>query len=1449
MSESESADGPRRSQRDKRQAKQFISGSPLKRKRSDVDSGEESPEHASDPEDHVSNNDAEDEEPYAAPKPKPKAAGQAKRGRPKGSTTRPRAPKGTVPKPSGSGGKRGRKAQAEVHPFDAEAVAKETRIHTDNALFNALMNPSAALQSTVEDYLETLTNNAGQAQAELVNCMLRACGCNDSVNEDEVVDYDGVLDALDNFTEVLKQDDSPIYPLTSKLPMFKKFRKSLTEFLDRLIVSAADLGLLYSTDLMATFQTWIAAMSSSQLRSFRHTATVVALDVETALCDVAAAVEKEAELIGRQREGEKKRKAGNKGKGADGREKELEKKAEEIRQRRAQLAEFLKEFIDGVFVHRYRDLDPAIRAECVRSLGMWFKKYPGHFLDGNFLRYVGWLLSDSNTHVRLEAIKSLAGVYEKTEYISSLRNFTERFKPRLIQMATGDIDLSVRVAVIQVLSSIDGHGLLDDDQRDAMCLLVYDEEARVRKAVSGFVQGVWNDLVEERMVGRKATEQETGRAGVKALGILLVKLGKALDKVTSGVDEEDTADELNPAEGSSRPSRLREFTALVGVQQKSRMALAVEALWDEVEPVGDWEALLDVLLLDHSAEGEGSQETRNRRLKGKQTQAESGVDEAWRLEEVEEAALLEVFVAALRKAQTDASSGKKTEDETISSNITRALIKGLPRLFAKHQADEKRIAVVLVIPQLMNLDLYLEMRMMTAYSSLWDDIIKQFTSHSSPMVLSHAVATIQHLMNATSLSNTNSTKILELEDELATLLRDSVAGRDELEIASFSEDEVLKLGVICARLAALAGTRDLTSWMEEDEGGKQSSAWDIVSALAERGKLGYKEEETMITQGLRLLTVHIMWKARRLPVESQPPPEEVQFRDSFIEQRQSLLEKLVEYSVGTQSNTADGVRRAAFHNLMNLHILFNPSQAQDIHGNMSPLGLHAITLDDEVQFRCAGFVQAEVERYAEELEEANAVDDHPSENGDQGSGPDTENSDDETRTLGKKKQKAQKKGKPSQTNGTSTVHRTTRSQLEKEYAFMEVVSTFLRAIRAGALHVQHSASLLVHHGRLGPSFDVCLKVIVDILREEGMYNEQGDVVTTVVTNALREAFTLYLEGVVGDETHAISLAKLLVGCLMIRGAQLSIVRKLDSVHVVAIHTTLLSWAAKRIGAFESNKNKKARNSAILFFKVLQPLLAPVDSRDGLKIKAHMDQVLAQAKLEVLSTSPVWEPQRAYERRLTNAMAKAKGGPGRPRKTQEKARDAVTTDEEEGGQSADEAEFAPAPAPAPTLATTPRPRPRARPVRRTRASDAEASAPEDGDDGAEPPEEREPPAKRRGAVRGGRKQASPTKTPRKTRSSGQDAPSSGQDAPSSGQDAPSSGQDAPSSGQDAPDADPTPKASKKRPREEEEEQVDAPMDDEPLTPLTDERASLPAVVPPSPASSTGEIHIRRKRARR
>jgi cohesin complex subunit SA-1/2 len=278
------------------------------------------------------------------------------------------------------------------------------------------------------------------------------------------------------------------------------------------------------------------------------------------------------------------------------------------------------------------------------------------------LRYVGWVLSDSTTLVRLEAVKALSGVYSQVDYITSLNHFTERFKPRLLEMATSDTDLGTRVSVIHVLDAINRHSLLEDDEREKLCLLLFDEEAKVRKAVSGFVRGVWEDAVEERLVGRQANEKDRERVGVKALAALLVKWGRTLDKaIGDNDDDNDVVDKegINPV-ATSTETRVREVAALLSLGHKGRMALAVEALWDEVEPMGDWEGLLDVLLLDHSAAGENIREgPRGPRANGKGNTSDLVVDEVWRLEEIEESLLLEVLVATLRRVEEGAASGKK----------------------------------------------------------------------------------------------------------------------------------------------------------------------------------------------------------------------------------------------------------------------------------------------------------------------------------------------------------------------------------------------------------------------------------------------------------------------------------------------------------------------------------------------------------------------------------------------------------------------------------------------------------------------------------------------------------------------------------------------------------------------------------------------------------------------
>ena len=57
----------------------------------------------------------------------------------------------------------------------------------------------------------------------------------------------------------------------------------------------------------------------------------------------------------------------------------------------------------------------------------------------------------------------------------------------------------------------------------------------------------------------------------------------------------------------------------------------------------------------------------------------------------------------------------------------------------------------------------------------------------------------------------------------------------------------------------------------------------------------------------------------------------------------------------------------AFKHLLDLHVLFASTNALDPDGNPIPIASLALTLDDEIQYRCAGYIQAEIERYAEFL--------------------------------------------------------------------------------------------------------------------------------------------------------------------------------------------------------------------------------------------------------------------------------------------------------------------------------------------------------------------------------------------------------------------------------------------------------------------------------------------------
>ena len=66
----------------------------------------------------------------------------------------------------------------------------------------------------------------------------------------------------------------------------------------------------------------------------------------------------------------------------------------------------------------------------------------------------------------------------------------------------------------------------------------------------------------------------------------------------------------------------------------------------------------------------------------------------------------------------------------------------------------------------------------------------------------------------------------------------------------------------------------------------------------------------MMNESLQLLVLYIAWKARLL--QSNPPAEadkEAVYEELRVA-RDALAERLTEFAVGTQSNTAEGVKRS-----------------------------------------------------------------------------------------------------------------------------------------------------------------------------------------------------------------------------------------------------------------------------------------------------------------------------------------------------------------------------------------------------------------------------------------------------------------------------------------------------------------------------------------------------------
>lgn len=245
----------------------------------------------------------------------------------------------------------------------------------------------------------------------------------------------------------------------------------------------------------------------------------------------------------------------------------------------------------------------------MHELGGWILTLPDVFFDGTYLRYMGWVLSDTMPSTRLEVVKALTKLFRRKDSVAGLRHFAERFRPRLVEMGTRDADSNVRTATVELLDVVREVGYLEPSDISTIGRLLFDSEQKVRRAVVPFFVENLNDEYNDKLEslgGDDAVKEALGSEHEDYEGPTLswIKL-KSLVEALASYDQEE-ADEEDGQAQSLLAEKNSSIVTKVG-EIVSRYSLAGAVLWDSLDEVRDWEGIARYLLFDHSASRAGGE--------------------------------------------------------------------------------------------------------------------------------------------------------------------------------------------------------------------------------------------------------------------------------------------------------------------------------------------------------------------------------------------------------------------------------------------------------------------------------------------------------------------------------------------------------------------------------------------------------------------------------------------------------------------------------------------------------------------------------------------------------------------------------------------------------------------------------------------------------------------------
>ena len=710
----------------------------------------------------------------------------------------------------------------------------------------------------------------------------------------------------------VEQQNISEYPIISKSKGAAAFKASVVGFFNALVKGLEASGILLSyVQLIENIQVWIIPMSAASNRPFRHTATITALALVTAFCEVASDLTSASAKALRQSESEKKNKRANKA-----RVNELKAEAQKTQEKRAVLDTILKDWFESLFMHRYRDVDPRIRVDCAQALGDWIVTYPDHFFDSSHLRYLGWILSDTHAPARHEVVKQLSRFYEDKDNVAGLKSFTERFRPRIVEMAVQDHEPNVRAAAVELLDKLREAGFLEPDDIDAVGRLIFDSEPRVRKAVVSFFTESVNDSYESKiddLGGLEAVDEElpddiSERPGKQWLK--LKALAEMLDSYDTFDSESDGLDENRVRESHRMPTGLIE----------SRFIIAATSLYNDLEIIKDWEALAAFLLYDTSDAGQN----------GVAQGIESQLKEMLRLSDKEEIILLEVLNASLKSQIEDlvqsASErrGKKSRKEREElagkqESTARQLANLVPRLLKRYGDAPQTASAVLRLDRIVNLEAFEDFHQdASTYTTLLDDINKQFLSHGNEEVLTEASRALLRAKDYEDLGDVTGEKIDELWEETVSTFT-ALTTDQSLTVRGGLRTQVLDgLSKTVLRLESLAPIQNPVEHLERvpaaPSSGRKSKASSTpkppIESLIELIQVGAPSSDsqedaseaqaydTICHHAARTTSFYLLWSLANLKTAlmSTPPSDSeslltslATYRDAYINATVSVL--------------------------------------------------------------------------------------------------------------------------------------------------------------------------------------------------------------------------------------------------------------------------------------------------------------------------------------------------------------------------------------------------------------------------------------------------------------------------------------------------------------------------------------------------------------------------------